>query len=107
MLKELFEEKLKKVKPKKMEMSESSEKEHYPNFYLSSDTLPEIKDWEVGEEYKIVMTVEQKSKSMHSEGREEKYNADFDIKKIGCMKNNEGEEENEEDNKQKMKEKYL
>lgn len=106
MLKEMFEEKLKKVKPHKMSTLESSvEKEHYPTVYLTSDTLPEIKDWEVGEEYKIVMIVEQKSKSMNVEGKEEKYNADFAIKKIGCM-DMEGSED-EEDSKEKLKEKYL
>lgn len=56
MLEKLFGVKAKKIKPESYGLVGDSEKSvYYPTFHLSSDNLPEIKDWEVGKEYTIVM----------------------------------------------------
>lgn len=89
MLKELLEEKLKEVEPEKPQEIKDSIGEYYPSLYLNSDTLPEIKDWDVGEEYYLVMKVEQKSKSANINEKEERWAADFDIKEIGVLEMNE------------------
>ena len=34
-----------------------------PSFNVTSEQIPEIKDWEVGEKYRLVIEVEQKSKA--------------------------------------------
>lgn len=36
-----------------------------PSLHLSSKDLKEVKDWEVGEEYKVELTIKQKSKREH------------------------------------------
>uniref|UniRef100_A0A6H1ZVT6 Uncharacterized protein n=1 Tax=viral metagenome TaxID=1070528 RepID=A0A6H1ZVT6_9ZZZZ len=99
MLKELLKEKLEKVKPKKSELTAEVAQPNFPSLYLSSDTLSEIEDWEVGDEYYIVMKVEQKGKSMRTEEKKEIYNADFDIKEIGVL--------DEEEKKEDLKKKFL
>ena len=75
------------VKPTKMseQMVGMGKKEYYPNICLSSESLPEIKDWEVDGEYVIVLKVKQTSKSMNTEGKKETYHADFDIKEIAYL----------------------
>lgn len=98
MLKKMLEEKLKKVIPKKTEMVEEAS-EMYPTLFLSSDALPEIEDFEVGKDYELVLKVEQKSKNMRKEGKNNVCSAEFSIKKAGVL-------ESKEDNKS-IKEKYV
>ena len=46
-----------------------------PSFGVSAKQMPEIKDWDVGKKYRIVIEVEQKSK----EERNDHVHASFDI----------------------------
>ena len=69
--------KLKVVTPRSLEMPK--ETKYYPGLSLSSEDLPVIKDWKVGETYKL--EVEIKEKSMR-EDEKKKVHADFDIRKI-------------------------
>lgn len=46
-----------------------------PSFHVSSNQMPEIKKWEVGKKYKLLVEVEQKSKNE----TEENVSAGFDI----------------------------
>lgn len=104
MLKETFEAKLKKVKPEKMDMPESSE--YYPSVHFDSKTLPEIKDWKVGEEYVVVVKAKMKSYSEHKEGAD----ASFDIVEIGVLDKEVDDKDDEGDmetSKAKLKKKYL
>jgi len=57
-----------------------SDYKHHETFCLSSKDLPEIKEWEVGKKYKIVLTVEQTglNKRDYDDGR---LTADFKILK--------------------------
>ena len=86
MLKELLKSKLEKVKPEKMGME--MESKHFPMLHLSSDNLSEIKDWDVGEDYHLVLKVKQKSKNED----DKMTNASFDIIEIGVL-----DEESEDD----------
>jgi hypothetical protein len=112
MLAEMLKEKMEKVKPEKMGEMDKPAKEYFPSFCLNSKTLPEIKDWEVGEEYYLVLKVEQKSKNMHADDKDEKWHADFDIKEIGVLdKEDQVDEEDASDDKmldkKELKKKYL
>lgn len=98
-----MEEKLKKVKPEKGGSMAGMNKPYYPNLYIDSQSLPEIKDWKVGEDYYLVVKVTQKSYSMRStDDGEMKGHADFDIKEIGVL---DYKEENDEE-KETIKKKY-
>lgn len=67
------------IKLKKIKINESKESvmpsSSAPNFYINAGQMPEIKDWEVGKKYKLVIEVEQKSKNE----REDSVDASFDI----------------------------
>lgn len=45
----------------KVEIAEKPMPEMKPTLRLSTDNIPEIKNWKVGGEYKIILTVKQKS----------------------------------------------
>jgi hypothetical protein len=51
-----------------------------PSIHLEEDQLKEIKNWEVGEKYTLILEVTQKSKRENSD---KKISASFDIMKIG------------------------
>lgn len=51
-----------------------------PSIHLDEDQLKEIKDWEVGRNYTLILEVTQKSKR---EDSNKKISASFDIMKIG------------------------
>jgi len=110
MLKQTFEEKLKKVKPEKNGMPEVKSKEYFPSVHFDSKTLPEIKDWEVGEEYVVVMKLKQTSYSEHENDKENTADASFDIVEIGVLdKEDNNETDDEEDlkiSKAKLMNKY-
>lgn len=60
----------------------------YPTFSIDDEDLPDIKDWEVGEKYVIVMEVEQLSKRQGQEwqgdnNKDKRVHATFKITKIG------------------------
>ncbi len=107
----MLEEKLKAVKPRKMENIDVPTGEIYPTVCLNDKALPEIKDWEVGEEYYLVLKVEQTRKDMNSDDGGENWHADFNIKEIGVLDDMEDEmmddEEDTEMDKQSLKKKYL
>lgn len=70
--------KLKKIKvsnPHGMDMPSVGKHYSAPNFYVDAEQMPEIKNWEVGKEYYLVVKVEQKSKNE----REDSVDASFDI----------------------------
>ena len=71
---------LKTIKPKKLG-AEMPSREIYPSICIHSRDLPEIKEWKVGESYKLVLEVKQTSMR---EDRKNEIHADFDIKKIAA-----------------------
>lgn len=106
MLKDLLSEQLKKtvavyaVRPEKSSMDEPckmSNSEYRPSIYLDSDALPNIKDWEVDEEYYILMKVKQCSKSMNTVGKEEKYDGRFEIMEVAALEAGESKEHEEKE----------
>lgn len=58
----------------------SSKQEWYPHLDLSSDEIPEIKKWEVGKTYKLVLEVKQTSKR---EDKDKKISSCFEVRKVG------------------------
>lgn len=60
-----------------------------PTFQLTEDDLPDIKDWEVGKKYLLVMEVEEiamreGSEWQGAEDKEHKMHATFKITKVGA-----------------------
>ena len=51
---------LKKVKGMKhgMDMPEGKMKREMPTFHIAAEDLPEVKNWEIGKQYKVGMVVE-------------------------------------------------
>jgi hypothetical protein len=70
---------MKKVTPTSGAELPSKEK-YYPSIHLSSKDLKEIKNWEVGKTYKVILEIKQKSMS---EDADKTISASFDIIKIG------------------------
>ena len=68
---------LKTIKPKKHGI-DVPEKPYYPSFHISSKELPEIKNWEVGRKYRILLETRQVGKREDEEG----ISGDFEIRKI-------------------------
>jgi len=52
-----------------------------PSIHLEEDQLKEIRNWEVGENYTLILEVRQKSKRENDSSK--KISASFDIMKIG------------------------
>lgn len=96
MLKELLDEKLKEVKSEKHD-SLSEIAESYPGFYLNAKTLPEIRDWEVGEDYYIVVKATMRSKEKYENEDKKSCSGSFDIKEIGVVEDEDDYEEDYED----------
>lgn len=72
--------KLKKIQPETMKehfgsIESSSERVILPSISLNSNQVSEIKDWEPPEKYRLVIDIEQTSKSM----KKGKTTADFNI----------------------------
>jgi hypothetical protein len=63
--------------------TESPMKEWYPSISFSSKDLPEIKKWQIGKKYKVVLEIEEKSVRKD----EKEFSASFDIKKVGLVNN--------------------
>ena|SRR3990167_5914055 len=61
--------------PKKQRRNSVETPHSRPSFYVSSREMPEIADWEVGGKYRMVIEVEQKSKSEDNE----RMNGSFEI----------------------------
>ena len=53
---------------------------HFPQIHIREQDLPDIEDWEVGEDYLLTVKVTQKTKSERQGGEVE---ASFDITEIG------------------------
>lgn len=68
---------LKAIKAKR---SSSHEEVFRPSIHLEEDQLKEIRNWEVGGKYTLILEVEQKSMRQDSN---KKISASFDIMKIG------------------------
>lgn len=62
-----------------------SKKKYYPSISLDSDALPEIRDWEVGSDYYILMKVTQKSLNINDSAEFKRADARFDIKEIAVI----------------------
>lgn len=75
--------KLKKIKVAKEEQSRypvETSPMTLPTLYVNSDQMPEIADWEVGKKYRLIIEVEQKSKSeVAVAGKSEIVDARFNI----------------------------
>ena len=62
-----------------------------PTLRLSTDELPEIKKWKVGDTYKLIVEVEQKSMrqgneyELETDGDEGKVSATFEIKSVKAV----------------------
>ena len=84
-------------------------KEYFPSISLDSRVLPEIKDWELDEEYTVVLKITMKSKSMNTRGekKEEVYDGYFDIKEAGVVETTKEEKKEEGDNKVKAEIKKM
>jgi len=80
--------KLTKIKPESWNDEMPMGKTHYPYLNLDSDEVPEVKDWEVGKTYQIVLEVKQTSKSQNKEKKDVVTGASFDIVAYGIPKNN-------------------
>lgn len=72
--------KMHKVHPLEGMEGPASVEKMYPMIHLTELDLPEIKDWEVGKDYAIVLKVTQKEKREVMGGMME---AHFDIKEVG------------------------
>lgn len=83
-----------KVTPKRGYPGLESAEPYYPTLFVSSDDLPEVKDWEVGESYCIEVKVTMTGKNDYKGA----INGTFDIKKF-CLADAEGDdlEDDEED----------
>jgi len=92
-------------------MESTKKHEYYPNFWLDSKTLPDVKDWEIDKDYTVVLKVTMKSKSMNTRGekKEEVFDGTFDIKEAGVVEVEEEEknEEKEKDAKDEIKKMYA
>ena len=75
---------LKKVTPVswKDEAKVEDEEKHYPTFRLKSSDLPALKDWDVGDDYVLVMRVSQKSKD---ERGKDNIESEFEIKALAPL----------------------
>lgn len=67
--------KLKKIPTEKWD-NKGLDAPYFPGVNFDTKQIPEIKEWEVGETYQIVLEIKQTSKSEDKEG---KVNASFDI----------------------------
>ena len=70
---------------------DSPEMKELPSLHLSSEDLPELKDWKVGGSYKLELTVEQTSLSKGDydyirSGSKGKLRASFKIKSVKAIK---------------------
>ena len=72
------------VKPEASGLSSVKEEKYYPSIYFDSKTLPDIKSWEVGEEYCVMLVVRQMSKSMNESKGGVQVDARFDILKVAA-----------------------
>lgn len=73
--------KLKKIQSEKIDMVEEGRR-YLPTLYLDSKQVPEIKDWEVGETYHVILELRQTSKNENDTEKDGKVNsvsAQFDI----------------------------
>ena len=50
-----------------------------PTIFLSEKDFPEVKNWEVGSEYKLLVTVKQTSKSIDQYDKKQQVSARFEI----------------------------
>lgn len=57
-----------------------------PMLHLSDEDLPEIEEWDVGEEYKLEVVVKLRSKSERENEEGESMDANFEIKKVRTLK---------------------
>jgi len=57
----------------------------YPNLYLSVNQLPELREYEVDEELKMVIIGKITGHSLREKGDKSEENFDISIKKIACL----------------------
>lgn len=53
-----------------------------PSLFLNAEELPEVKNWEVGNEYTLLVTVKQTGKDIHEYNKKKSISAHFEICKI-------------------------
>lgn len=72
------------IKPETFGMESSkkmSENKYYPSISFNLDQIPEAKNWEVGKEYEVEMTLKMTSLSKREN---EKGSVSFEVKAICC-----------------------
>jgi len=72
---------MKTVKPQSFDKPIDISEKHYPTIYLSLADIPAAKNWKIGEKYKIMLEVRQKSMTQNDD--KDKGSVTFDILKIG------------------------
>lgn len=65
-----------------------------PSFQIEAEQMPEIKDWEVGKKYRLIVEIEQKSAHQNEKDR---MNASFDIVAYKHLKPKSMDEMNDEE----------
>lgn len=74
---------LKKIKVREsqhgVDMPSQSHSLHAPSFSVMSEQMPEIKDWKVGEKYRLMIEVEQKAMTKIDVDGKSSIEARFDI----------------------------
>lgn len=60
-----------------------------PSIYFDSKTIPELKDWEVDQEYCVMLKIKQVSKSMHTKGKKEIYDGRFVVHEVAVIEKQE------------------
>lgn len=78
-----------KMSDSDMQVESSSKNEkYYPHLDFSSKQLPEIKKWNVGKKYTLVIEVKATRKSINEkEGNEAKEEMCFEVLKVGVKSN--------------------
>jgi len=76
-----------------MTIKESKMEIYRPSIEFSELELPEIKDWKIGEKYKVIMEIEQVSVKKKDYGPNKgKICAEFKVHKIGILPQKENKE---------------
>lgn len=74
---------LAKIPEKMLSVPEVSDGPYYPCVYVDGKQMPEIDDWEVGEEYTITVKVKVRSYTMSEDEKNERSSAELELIEYG------------------------
>lgn len=77
---------MKAPKIKKIPKSGSGDYKYYPSISLNEKQLPSVKDWKVGEKYKVILEIKQTGMNLSKDGNKEMASGSFDIVGISDYK---------------------